>query len=258
MTYNQEALDTAIYAGSILLKNGAEIYRVQDTIMKLLETFGVVDYNVYVISTAIIVSVGEKGENPCNCVRHIELGSVHLERIAAVNDLSRCVVAGKNRDMAAIREKLAECEAIPQKPKALAYFACAMGASCFCYILGGSVLDSLASFMTGILLQAYLFFSAKRKQNKFIITILGSLWAVLWSQIFYRIGLGTSLDNIIIGAIIPLVPGVAMVTCIRDFFNSDYLCGTIHLIDGVLTAASIAVGVSSMLGFWNLMTGVFA
>ena len=47
---------------------------------------------------------------------------------------------------------------------------------------------------------------------------------------------------IIIGAIMPLVPGIAFTTSIRDIYNGDYLSGTIHLLDAIITAACIAVG----------------
>ena len=56
-------------------------------------------------------------------------------------------------------------------------------------------------------------------------------------------GLPDHMDRIVIGSIIPLVPGYSLTTAIRDFFNSDYLSGLIHLIDALLIAFSIAVGV---------------
>ena len=56
-------------------------------------------------------------------------------------------------------------------------------------------------------------------------------------------GVGNSLqDKIIIGAIMPLVPGIAFTTAIRDIYNADYLSGTIHLLDALITAVCIAVG----------------
>ena len=53
-------------------------------------------------------------------------------------------------------------------------------------------------------------------------------------------GVGNSLqDKIIIGAIMPLVPGITFTTAI---YNADYLSGTIHLLDALITAVCIAVG----------------
>ena len=56
-------------------------------------------------------------------------------------------------------------------------------------------------------------------------------------------GVGNSLqDKIIIGAIMPLVPGITFTTAIRVIYYSDYLSGTIHLLDALITAVCIAVG----------------
>ena len=59
----------------------------------------------------------------------------------------------------------------------------------------------------------------------------------------------------IIGAIMPLVPGIALTTSIRDFFNGDYLSGTIHMIDALLTSFSIAVGVGAVMTIYRIVMG---
>ena len=51
------------------------------------------------------------------------------------------------------------------------------------------------------------------------------------------------MDKIIIGGLIILVPGMPFTTSIRDFFNGDYLSGTIRLIDALLVAVCMAIGV---------------
>ena len=50
-----------------------------------------------------------------------------------------------------------------------------------------------------------------------------------------------------------LVPGVALTTSIRDFFSGDYLSGSIHLIDALLTAVCIAAGVGVAMKIFILM-----
>lgn len=62
-------------------------------------------------------------------------------------------------------------------------------------------------------------------------------------------------DKVVIGDIMPLVPGIALTTSIRDFFNGDYLSGAIHMIDAILTAFSIAVGVGAVITLYQLVTG---
>lgn len=90
---------------------------------------------------------------------------------------------------------------------------------------------------------------------KFITNIFGSALVTLVSLITFSIGLPVLYDKIIIGAIMPLVPGIALTTSIRDFFNGDYLSGAIHMIDAVLTAFCIAAGVGTVMTIYNLVVG---
>ena len=258
MNKNHKVLELSILAGRILLENGGEIYRVQETMERILRSFGVEDYNVYVISNGIFATVGETGDNPCHAVRNVPLvGDVHLGRITAVNELSREIAAaGGTGDIDAYCERMRRCETIADAPKWLRFAACAVAAASFCYILGGTVRDSLAALVVGIALQGLLFLCERVRLHKFIVRILGGAWVTLVCQCLITWGLGDSLDSMIIGSIIALVPGVALTTAIRDFFNSDHLSGTVHLVDALLIAASIAVGVGAMLSLWSFVQGV--
>lgn len=89
MKKNQEILSLAVLAGEILIKNGGEIFRVEDTMMRIIESYGITDYNVYVLSNGIFATIDEQGSHPYSLVRHVAFSNVNLERIAAVNQLSR-------------------------------------------------------------------------------------------------------------------------------------------------------------------------
>lgn len=77
----------------------------------------------------------------------------------------------------------------------------------------------------------------------------------LLSLIVLSAGIPILQDKVVIGDIMPLVPGIALTTSIRDFFNGDYLSGAIHMIDAILTAFSIAVGVGAVITLYQLVTG---
>ena len=114
-------------------------------------------------------------------------------------------------------------------------------------MFGGGIIDSICAFMIGLLEQQFLFLLKKNKFSRIITNMFASLFvailAYLWSTIGNHImDFGLLRDKIIIGAIMPLVPGIAFTTSIRDIYNGDYLSGTIHLLDAVITAACIAVG----------------
>lgn len=257
MEKNREVLELAVLAGETLLANGAEIFRVEETIIRILESFGITDHNVYVVTNSIVASVEEQGEAPCYAVRHVEQSNLNLSRVTAVNTVSREIAAAKGVcDIPALREKIVTCGKAPEGAAWLRVLACAMGAGSFCYILGGDVWDSVAAFLAGLVLQLFLFGSQRVGMNRYIERILGGVVITICSQLLLLAGVGHSLDSVMTGVIMPLVPGVLLTTAIRDFFNSDYLSGTIHLVDALLIAASIAVGVGSTLWAWSFMQGV--
>jgi uncharacterized membrane protein YjjP (DUF1212 family) len=68
-------------------------------------------------------------------------------------------------------------------------------------------------------------------------------------------GVGADFNSIVIGAIIPLVPGVSFSTSIAELFNGDHVSGTIHLMDAILSAACIAIGVGAAVYLVRMLGG---
>ena len=50
------------------------------------------------------------------------------------------------------------------------------------------------------------------------------------------------IDIVIVAALMPLVPGVAITNAIRDTLQGDYLSGCARILEAFLKAASVAVG----------------
>ena len=53
----------------------------------------------------------------------------------------------------------------------------------------------------------------------------------------------------------PLVPGMGFVNAIRDIADSDFLSGTVRMIDALLVFVYIAIGVGITLGIYANMAG---
>lgn len=242
--HNQKVLDLIMLAGETLLHNGAEIFRVQETMEHMAKAYQVTSLHIFTIANGIFVTMHENGFERSTEIKHIPLSAIHIGRITAVNQLSRDISEGKYTvDEAS--EKLHQIENLPAFSKTMQTLAASIGSACFCYMFGGSIIDSLVAFIAGIFL--YLFHLYKGTQNisKVLKTILESMIVSFIAFILYSLGFGNNIDKIIIGSIIPLVPGVALTTSIRDYFNGDYLSGTIHLTDAILVALCIAIGVGT-------------
>lgn len=256
MAVTKEILSLAVEIGDALLRNGAEIYRVEDTVMHILEAYEVENYDVYVLSNGIFASANENRDDACSLIRHVPLGKIHLGRIAALNQLSR-EVCSMECSLSEAWKRLEECKDIPFQKKWVRVLFCGLGSACFSYLFGGCALDALLTFFSGALLQLLLDHLARSGASKFLTNILGSAAVTLYAMLALSISLPISYDKIIIGSIMPLVPGIALTTSIRDFFNGDYLSGAIHMIDAILTAFCIAVGVGAVITIYRFFTGGF-
>ncbi len=254
MAKTREVLTLAVEIGDLLLRNGAEVYRVEDTVMHILKAYDIKDCDVYVLSNGIFASANEHTDDACSMIRHVPLGSVHLGRVVALNQLSRELCA-KECTIKEAWERIAEYKHLPMASNVVQIFFCGLGSGCFAYLFGGTALDGVIAFILGAMLQLFLIGSKKHSNSKFITNILGSGLVTTLSLFFLTLGLPVLYDKIIIGAIMPLVPGIALTTSIRDLFNGDYVSGTIHLMDALLTAFCIAVGVGTMITIYQYLPG---
>ena len=142
------------------------------------------------------------------------------------------------------RKKLEEIRDAESKPAWEQIAGAAFGAAGFCAVFGGGFMDCLADFAIGAMLYVFCLFFSERYMSKIVGGICNALLATLLCIAFYRIGFGDSLSNIIIGAIMPLIPGVPFVNGVRDLMNSDYIAGLTRLTDAMLGFFCIAIGVS--------------
>ncbi len=246
MADSKEIMATAMEAGHILLENGAEISRVEDTMMRICTHFGVQNCHFFVLSNGIFTTGAEENKDNRSFaeVQHIPVRSASLDRVIAVNQLSRDV-AESGLSVSEVKQELERIRRSPGKPVWHQILASGFGSACFCYLFGGSPFDSLGSFLAGILLYAFLLFPGKRL-SKIFQNVAGGALVTLICFLNWRLGIGNSWSNMVIGAIIPLVPGVPFINGIRDIADGDYIAGSVRLLDACLTFGCIAIGVGCM------------
>ena len=248
-------LELAVQAGEILLENGAEVFRVQQTMEIMAAAYGADGFHVYVLTNGIFASMQEDGKNQVARLENVPQSSVHLARIDAVNTLSRQVAQGQV-SMEDAFARLEEIRQIPTLSLPLQLLACGAGSGFFAVLFGGTWPDFACAFLAGFLLQLLLWQAEKNHVNKIITKLLGAALVTAVAAVCMVVGVGRDMDKIIIGSIMPLVPGIAMTMAIRDFFNGDYLSGTIRMIDAVLVACCIALGVGVVLRVFQIVTGM--
>ena len=245
-----EVLEVASIAGHILLENGAEISRVEDIMARISTYFGVDRGNFFVLSNGIFTtgSAGkvEKAGGQASTYANVEfipIRPIQLQKVVEVNQLSYDISAGKC-SLEEARQRLEKIRSTPAKPMWEQTLGSAFGAAGFCAVFGGGWLDCGAAFVVGCLLNLFIFLVSGRYMSRIVGGICNALVTTLLCVGCYRIGFGNSLANIIIGAVMPLIPGVPFVNGVRDLANADYLAGLTRLTDALLGFFCIAIGVS--------------
>ena len=142
---NDAVMDLALQAGHILLQSGAEIFRVEETMKRICEHYGVRSEHVFVLSNGIFFTGGGEREHVFAKVEHIPVSGTHMDRIAAVNQLSRDIEAGKYSVDEAVKE-LIRIQHMPEKRKRFQVLAAGAGSAAFCYMFGGDLQDTACAF----------------------------------------------------------------------------------------------------------------
>ena len=247
----QRIMDFIMAAGQTLLENGAEVFRVQQTMEIMARSFHLREFHVYVLTNGIFASAGTAEISE---VRNVPTRTTHLGRVAAVNQLSRQIAAG-GITIDEAESRLVQAKGIPFPKDRVQLAAGPSGAFCFALIFGGTLRSALAVAVAGLAASAYLLFCGRHGVGGGFKTIstasLITLICILSCHLLH-----TEASHAIIGTLMILTPGIAFTMGIRDFVQGDYLSGTIRMIDALLIAASIAIGTGLVLGAYSMLTGV--
>lgn len=233
----ERALRLAIEAGHILLENGAEIGRVEQTMKHIATSYGVDDGSFFVLSNGIIAT----GQHYASA-EHIPIQAMQLSRVVEVNQLSREVTGGK-MSLDELDSRLRVIRTSKGKPWWEVILGIALGVSAFCILFGGSLVDAAATFVCGLLLGAFMTFIGSHLSRIFS-NLLGGLVGGLLCILSVNWGFGDHIPNMIIGTIIALVPGVPFTNGMLDIANEAYIAGSTRLKHAFLAFLCIAAGVA--------------
>ncbi len=250
----REVLEAAMQAGHILLENGAEIFRVEETMDRICRYYGIQSVNSFVLSNGIFTTSGNEREEIFAKVQHIPVSGTHLDRVAEVNQLSREIEKGCLNPDEVIR-RLDQIRVMPGKPKTMQILASGIGSACFCFLFGGNLMDSFSAFGTGILLYVYVIFISAPHLSKIVGIIGGGALVTFLCTVLYLLQWGEHLNFMIIGSIMPLIPGVAFTNAIRDIADGDYISGSVRMLDAMLVFFCIAMGVGLVFSLFRHLTG---
>ena len=244
-------MNTAILTGEIMLKSGAEAYRVEDTIRHILNMAHVENVDTIVLMTGIVATIDNPDMETITVIRRVESRGNNLNRIAIANDISRRFCEGK----ISLEEAYKELQQIETKQYRRAIYNIATVCICggFAPLFNGGWLEVAGASAAGAVLALIVTIGKKLKIQGFIQDVLSSFGLALMAIFLKRQFPAMNMDTVIISGIMPLVPGVAITTAIRDTLQGDYLSGCARILEAFLCAVSVALGVALAMAATGIM-----
>ena len=241
-------------AGRIILENGGETYRAEDTIYRMAKAMGLREPDAFGVPSGLFLSfTDEQGERRTSVCR-MHGRDTDLSRVDAVNQLSRQLSGGEiTGDELLCR--LTELAKPAKHSRWQAPATAALTALGFALMFDGSFWEMLISALCAALTQMIPWFWAWEHDNM-VKLVLGSAISTLLPMLFHHLtGVGL-VDAMVAGALMPLVPGLSMTNAVLDVVRGDMVSGTAHAARALLTAALVAGGALIGAAIFGWMGGV--
>lgn len=240
-----DIMEVCLLAGKIMLQSGGETYRVEDTMNRIAHACAISEAYSYVTPTGIFLSIqGIEREREQTKFLRITKREIDLNKIVQVNELSRKMGKGLITIEQSYHQLLSIENSKSLYPPWLHIIAAALASGFFSLMFGGAENDFLPSVITGGI--GFLFFLKANHwiQVKFFAEIFAAFTIGFITYLLYFLGLSVHIDKVIIGSIMPLVPGVLITNAVRDLMAGDLVSGLARGAEAFFTSFAIGAGVA--------------
>lgn len=242
MTDHDQLLDAGAALGQRLLDSGAEIHRVEDSVQRLLRSYGV-EGEVFAIPNCLIVSfTGPDGHVYTRMLR-ARVQGVNIEGIERYNALSRRLCAAPPADTAALLREVREAPALRTYPMYIQLLGYLIGGFFFTLFFSGGLLEAAVGGLAGLCAGLTVLALGRRSRSNFFVNTAAAgfvLALVVYAALLA--GLDVNVQVVISGSIMTLVPGLVFTNFMSDLLTGDIVAGLSTFARAVLSAGAIALG----------------
>lgn len=238
-------LKVALLAGEILMQSGSEVYRAEDTAKIIAKGLGV-DAECFFMPTGIFISGSGEDGKPISLMKRITRRTVDLHRIEMVNAFSRRI-SEENLSLEEAEKELLQIMEGPYFKFPVMLFAAAITAPVYTLLFKGTITDAIIAAPISVII--FLINSEISKVgffqffSLFVSGVIAGALTVFAKEVYPPI----YIDKVITGAIMILVPGIAITSAIKDALKGDLVSSISRIGEALLTVVAIGVGVGLMI-----------
>lgn len=251
MDYNT-LLDLATDLGYELAMSGAETFRVEESINRVLAAYGI-EAEVFAIPNCLTVSIETADGQILTRMRRIGSHGNDLDSVERFNGLSRAICNRVPAPCEAKQWLQMVRESRLQYGLPMYLLGNVLGAAGYAVFFGGSWLDCICGGICGLLVGIVTRFLEKMNANPFFRTIAAAFSMAIIAYLMGAGGICHNADMVIIGALMILVPGLLFTNAMRDIIYGDTTSGVNRIVQVFLIAMALALGTAAA---WSLVSGL--
>lgn len=234
--------------GCQITMGGAETYRVEESVNRILTAYGV-ESRVYSVPNSLIITIVIPGQPPMTQLCRIDHKGNDLDAVERYSNLGRRICAQKPDLETAMQwlEEVGKTRKHYRLPVLLAgHILVGWG---FCIFFGGSLVDSLCAAACGLLLGVAEHLMSKLQTNVFFQKISAAFLMAFFAYCVSTFANIPNVDSAVIGPLMLLVPGLLFTNAMRDIIFGDTTSGINRVVEALLIAVAVALGTAAA---WNL------
>lgn len=241
MTEHDALLNLAAELGSGLMQNGAETSRVEESVRRFVNAYHESEVEVFAVANCIILSITLDDASTIMKQKRVLKRRVNLQRVSRLNNLCRRACAARP-PLEQVRTALEGITQQKDYPDWVLVMSSALAAGAFTLLFGGGWQDALCSLAIGAVLRVVCELLRRMGARDVFVSIVGGGLVMAGAMSCVSMGIVAQADKTAIGALMNLVPGVALMISMRDLISGDYFSGQLRLIEALMTATALALG----------------
>ena len=251
ITPNMRALRLSMTVADYLIAMGVAASDVTDICLNITDRYCERKVSIEIIATVLMFSQDRGNERePLTLIRSVHARDINSALIQNIEDVVNEIHEGK-LPLDAAEERL---EKLLENPKTYPQWALSIGSASISAgtgaLLSGSPLIIALSFMVGGFISYMLIMLTKLRMPAFFIQVIAAAIATLIAALVTWLGnhgvtqlQGLDPNLIIIGGIIMLVSGLAIVSAVEDAIDEFYITANARMLRVVMLTAGIIFGI---------------
>lgn len=236
-------MDVALDIGERMLESGSAVNRVEDTVFRICDSYGLQNIEVFTLNSLSFVSATAEDGRTITKTKRMRSYTTSLHQTELLNELSRYICSNQP----SYEEIQAKKEELLAQDKDIGWMYLVgyiLGTGSFTFYYGGVLRDSIATALISIFVFLLNRYGGRIKRNTLIYTVTATFLVGTFAILMVRLGIGVHVDKVIIGDIMLFIPGLAIVNAVRDMLYGDIMTGFFRLVEAILVAGAIACGIA--------------